>query len=66
MKTNETESERQRRWQAEDDARTLAAYQEIISDPKRVKHAAKVASQQAADLQKKANAMKKIANKGKK
>ena len=62
----ETETSLEKRWRAEEDARTLATYQEIISDPKRVKCAAKIASTQAAELQKRANAMKKIANKGKK
>lgn len=63
---SETEMSRERRWRAEEDARTLAAYNEIISDPKRIKYAAKIASKQADELQKRANAMKKIANKGKK
>ena len=64
-KVNESDVSRERRWRAEEDARTLASYQEIISDPKRVKYAAKIAYKQANDLQKRANAMKKVANKGK-
>lgn len=66
VEKNESNSERERRWRAEEDARTLAAYQEIVSDPKRVKYAAKVAQKQADELTKRANAMKKVANKGKK
>jgi hypothetical protein len=66
VEKNKSNSERERRWRAEEDARTLAAYQEIVSDPKRVKYAAKVAQKQADELTKRANAMKKVANKGKK
>lgn len=48
----------QLRWQAEDDARTMARYQEIMQDDARKNRAIKEANRQAADLQKRANAMK--------
>jgi len=48
----------QLRWQAEDDARTMARYQEIMQDNARKNRAIKEANKQAADLQKRANAMK--------
>jgi len=64
--TTETSAARERRWKAEEDARILASYNEIMSDPKRLKYATKVAKTQADDLSKRANAMKKVANKGKK
>lgn len=67
--TTESDAVRERRWKAEEDARTLASYNEIISDPQRLKYASKVAKTQADELTKRANAMKKVAkvaNKGKK
>ena len=67
--TTESDAARERRWKAEEDARTLATYNEIISDPKRLKYASKIAKTQADELTKRANAMKKVAkvaNKGKK
>ena len=45
------------RWQAESDARTMAQYQEIMQDKARMNRAVKEAKRQAADLQKRANAM---------
>lgn len=45
-------------WQAEMDARTLASYQEIMSDSKRMNAAMKEAKRQASALEKQANAMK--------
>lgn len=48
----------ERRWQAEEDARTMARYQEIMSDNKRKTAAIAQAKQEAIDLQKRANAMK--------
>lgn len=44
-------------WQAEDDARTMARYQEIISDKARLKRATTAARKEAANLTKRANAM---------
>lgn len=48
-------------WQAEDDARVMAQYQEIMSDRARKSRAIKEANKQAADLTKRANAMKSAA-----
>lgn len=48
----------ERRWQAEEDARTMARYQEIMSDSKRKSAAVAQARLEAANLQKRANAMK--------
>ena len=48
----------EKQWQAEDDARTLARYQEIMNDSKRKNAAMKQAKPQAANLEKQANAMK--------
>lgn len=53
-------------WQAEDDARTMARYEEIISDSARKSRAIKEAKKQAQDLNKRANAMTKVAKGGKK
>lgn len=47
----------QQKWQAQDDAYTMAKYQEILSDKARLSRAVKAAKQQAADLNKRANAM---------
>jgi len=49
------------RWQAEEDARTMARYQEILGDSQRMSRAVKVARQQASDLNKRAAAMNKVA-----
>lgn len=49
------------KWQAESDASTLAAYQEIINDKARMNRAIKVAKSKAADLTKRANAMQSVA-----
>ena len=46
------------RWQAESDARTMAQYQEILQDKARMNRAIKEANKQAADLQKRTNAMR--------
>lgn len=51
----------QLKWQAEDDARTMANYQEILGDKARMNRAIKVAQQQANDLTKRANAMQNVA-----
>ena len=51
----------EQQWQAEDDARTMANYQEILSDKNRMNRAIKVARQQAADLTKRASAMQSVA-----
>lgn len=46
------------KWQAESDANIMMRYQEIISDSKRKARAIKEAQRQAADMQKRANAMR--------
>jgi hypothetical protein len=48
----------ERKWQAEEDARTLARYQEIMSDSKRKSAAIKQAKTESIALEKRANAMK--------
>ena len=52
-------------WQAEMDAQTMASYQEIISDKKRMNKAIKVAQAKAKDLQKRASIMSKVGGKKK-
>ena len=51
-------------WQAEDDARTMARYQEIISDKARLKRATTAARKEAVNLTKIANAMSIAAKRG--
>ena len=51
-------------WQAEDDARTMARYQEIISDKARLKRATNAARKEAANLTKRANVMATAAKRG--
>lgn len=48
-------------WQAEDDASTMARYQEIMGDKARMNRAIKVAKSKAADLTKRASAMQNVA-----
>lgn len=48
----------EKRWQAEEDARTMARYQEIMSDSKRKSAAVAQARLEAANLQKRADAMR--------
>lgn len=54
------------KWQAEDDARTMARYQEIMSDYARRGRAIKAAKVEAANLQKRATAMATAAGSSKK
>lgn len=56
-----TRSRDELRWQAEDDARVMATYQEILGDKTRMNRAIKVAKSQAADLTKRANALQNVA-----
>lgn len=56
-------SKEELKWRAESDANTLAMYQEIISDKARMNAAVKAARQQASDLQKRADAMKRASGK---
>jgi hypothetical protein len=51
-------------WQAEDDARTMARYQEIMSNKARLKRATTAARKEAALLTKRANAMSAAAKRG--
>ena len=56
-------TEDQKRWRAEADAETLAMYEEIMSDSSRRNAAIKAAKEKANDLNKRANAMNKVAGK---
>lgn len=51
----------QLKWQAQEDAYTMARYQEIISDKGRATRAAKVAAEQARNLEAQTKAMKAVA-----
>lgn len=55
-----SKAERQK-WQAEDDATTMANYQEIMGDKARMNRAIKVAQERAKDLTKRATAMQNVA-----
>lgn len=48
-------------WQAESDARTMASYQEIMSDKARMSRAIKEAQKQAKELNRRASAMQNAA-----
>lgn len=48
----------EKEWQIEEDARTLARYQEIMNDSKRKVAAMNKAKKEAENLQKRADAMK--------
>lgn len=49
-------------WQAQDDAHTMARYQEIMQDKARASRAIKQANKEAQDMMKRANVMKSAAN----
>jgi hypothetical protein len=51
----------EQQWQAEEDARTMARYQEIMQDKARMGRATKEAEKQARDLSKRANIMQNAA-----
>jgi len=53
-------------WRAESDAETMARYEEIISDASRRKAAIAAAKEKAADLNKRADMLKKAAGTKKK
>ena len=57
-----SKSKQELQWQAEDDARTMARYQEIMSDTKRMNRAVKAAQQEANNLEKRVSAMKAAAS----
>jgi len=61
MAITKVRGSQERQWQAEEDARTMARYQEILSDKSRMGRAVKVAKQQATELNKRAAAMNKVA-----
>ena len=54
----------EKKWQAESDAETMARYEEIMADSVRRNAAIKAAKEKASDLNKRANAMNKVAGKG--
>ena len=54
-------TQEQLRWQAEDDARTMARYQEIMADKARMNRAVTAARKEASNLEKRATAMKQAA-----
>ena len=56
-----TLSKDEERWRAEDDARTMAHYEEIMADSARKKAAIGAAKSMASDLNKRANAMNSVA-----
>ena len=56
-----TLSKDEKRWRAEDDARTMAHYEEIMADSARKKAAIGAAKSMASDLNKRANAMDRVA-----
>jgi len=56
-----SEVQREKEWQAEYDANTLAEAQVIYSDPARLKKAQEKAKKMAEDQREKANAMQKVA-----
>ncbi len=66
MKETATEKRERLRWQAEDDARTMATYAEIMNDPSRRNRAVKAAKSEAARLQNKVDTMKKVIKGGNK
>lgn len=51
----------QLKWQAEDDASTMARYQEIMEDKARARRAIAAANERANDMQKRAKAMSRVA-----
>lgn len=55
------ERARELKWRAEDDARIMAQYNEIMNDKARKNRAIKEAKSQANELQKRANIMKNVA-----
>lgn len=53
-------SKEEKQWRAECDARTLAEYQEILSDKSRLRMAKTQAAKQAKELSAKVNNLKKV------
>lgn len=54
----------EKRWQAEEDARTIARYLEIMKDKNRLNEASKIAQKQVEEMTKRLSAMKQVAKKG--
>ena len=54
-------SNNDKKWQAEEDAYTMARYEEIMADSARRSAAIKAAKEKASDLNKRASAMSKVA-----
>ena len=52
----------EQKWQARDDANTMARYQEIMQDKARMNRAIREANKQAQDLTRRANVMRSAAN----
>ena len=52
----------EKRWQAEADADAMARYEEIMSNSSRRNAAVKLARERAADLQKRAGVMQRVAS----
>lgn len=59
-------TEEQKRWQREDDAMTLARYQELLNDKARLNAAKKEAKKQAEELSKRATMLNKASRTNKK
>lgn len=62
MAVSKITQRQEKQWQAEEDARAMARYQEIVGDKTRMANAVKAAQRQASDLSKRAEAMSKAAN----
>lgn len=60
-KTIKSLTKDEQRWQAENDASTMATYQEIMADKARMNRAIKIARSKAQDLTRRANAMQSVA-----
>ena len=61
MAMTKEQKAQEQKWQAQDDARIMAQYQEIMNDKGGKNRALKEAKAQARDLQKRANMMSKVA-----
>lgn len=59
--TERPKTAQEKRWQAEEDAYTLARAEELKKDPKRLTAARNKAAEQAAERQEQADALKKVA-----
>lgn len=57
-----TKKQEREKWQAQDDAYTIARYGEIMADKARASRAIKAAKAQAEEMQKQATAMSNAAN----